>query len=104
MENTSNSENNTKIKNFIDLQVEKEKIRLEKEAGIYSSNIQHFSAPTEKLFTSDQRGNTTLLFGGLTWGHEHLVEGAFRGLGYKIKTLDNELSGIRWAQKLIASA
>jgi len=74
---------NPEIQNFIDLQMEKEKIRLEKEAGITSSNIQHFSAPTENLFTADQRGNTTLLFGGLTWGHEHLIEGAFKGLGYK---------------------
>ncbi len=74
---------NPKIQNFIDVQMEKERIRLEKEAGITSSNIQHFSAPTENLFTADQRGNTTLLFGGLTWGHEHLIEGAFRGLGYK---------------------
>ena len=74
---------NPEIQSFIDLQMEEEKIRLEQEAGITSSNIQHFSAPTENLFTADQRGNTTLLFGGLTWGHEHLIEGAFRGLGYK---------------------
>ena len=83
----NNSETNPKPSNFIDLQVEKEKIRLEKEAGVYSQKIQHFSAPAEKLFTADQRENTTLLFGGLTWGHEHLVEGAFRGLGYKITAI-----------------
>ena len=80
---TNGKDTNPEIQNFIDVQMEKEKIRLEKEAGITSSNIQHFSAPTENLFTADQRGNTTLLFGGLTWGHEHLIEGAFRGLGYK---------------------
>ena len=75
--------NNSEINEYIEIQIEKERIRLEKEAGITSSNIQHFSAPSENLFTADQRGNTTLLFGGLTWGHEHLIEGAFRGLGYK---------------------
>jgi len=75
--------NNPEINEYIEIQIEKERIRLEKEAGITSSNIQHFSAPSENLFTADQRGNTTLLFGGLTWGHEHLIEGAFRGLGYK---------------------
>ena len=75
--------NNSEINEYIEIQMEKERIRLEKEAGITSSNIQHFSAPSENLFTADQRGNTTLLFGGLTWGHEHLIEGAFRGLGYK---------------------
>ena len=83
----SNSEIKPKLSNFIDIQVEKERIRLEKEAGVYSQKIQHFSAPAEKLFTADQRGSTTLLFGGLTWGHEHLVEGAFRGLGYKITAI-----------------
>ena len=84
-DNSSNNgkDTNPEIQSFIDVQMEKERIRLEKEAGITSSNIQHFSAPTENLFTADQRGNTTLLFGGLTWGHEHLIEGAFRGLGYK---------------------
>ena len=71
------------INEYIEIQMEKERMRLEREAGITSSNIQHFSAPSENLFTADQRGNTTLLFGGLTWGHEHLIEGAFRGLGYK---------------------
>ena len=80
---TNGKDTNPEIQSFIDLQMEKERIRLEKEAGITSSNIQHFSAPTENLFTADQRGNTTLLFGGLTWGHEHLIEGAFKGLGYK---------------------
>ena len=75
--------NNSEINEYIEIQIEKERIRLEKEAGITSSNIQHFSAPSENLFTANQRGNTTLLFGGLTWGHEHLIEGAFRGLGYK---------------------
>ena len=83
----NNNTANPDVDKYIEIQMEKERIRLEKEAGITSSNIQHFSAPTENLFTADQRGNTTLLFGGLTWGHEHLIEGAFRGLGYKTKAI-----------------
>ena len=78
---------NPEINEYIEIQMEKERMRLEREAGITSSNIQHFSAPTENLFTADQRGSTTLLFGGLTWGHEHLIEGAFRGLGYKTSAI-----------------
>jgi len=74
-DNPENGKNtNPEINEYIEIQMEKERIRLEKEAGITSSNIQHFSAPTENLFTADQRGNTTLLFGGLTWGHEHLID------------------------------
>ena len=86
--NPENGKNtNPEINEYIEIQMEKERMRLEREAGITSSNIQHFSAPTENLFTADQRGSTTLLFGGLTWGHEHLIEGAFKGLGYKTSAI-----------------
>ncbi|MBK5291567.1 MAG: activator of (R)-2-hydroxyglutaryl-CoA dehydratase [Acidobacteriia bacterium] len=37
----------------------------------------------ERFFTKQERGHTTLLFGGLTWKHEKLVHGAFESLGYK---------------------
>ncbi|MBX5493820.1 MAG: activator of (R)-2-hydroxyglutaryl-CoA dehydratase [Bryobacteraceae bacterium] len=36
----------------------------------------------ERPFTKEQRGHTTLLFGGLTWKHEKLVHGALESLGY----------------------
>lgn len=43
----------------------------------------HFQKPYEHSFTAPQRAHTTLLFGGLTFRHEHLLKGVFESLGYK---------------------
>ncbi|NOS86132.1 MAG: activator of (R)-2-hydroxyglutaryl-CoA dehydratase [Ignavibacteria bacterium] len=58
-------------------------MRLEKEYGVEAKPIDHFKKPLETTFTKDQRANTTILFGGLTWKHEKLVKGVLQGLGYK---------------------
>lgn len=60
-----------------------ERMRLEKEYGVDSKRIDHFKRPLENTFTKDQRANTTILFGGLTWKHEKLIKGVLQGLGYK---------------------
>jgi predicted nucleotide-binding protein (sugar kinase/HSP70/actin superfamily) len=60
-----------------------ERMRLEKEYGVESKPIDHFKRPLENTFTKDQRANTTILFGGLTWKHEKLIRGVLEGLGYK---------------------
>ncbi|SVC86861.1 uncharacterized protein METZ01_LOCUS339715, partial [marine metagenome] len=60
-----------------------ERARLMAEAGLEEKKSNHFKKPQENPFTKDQRSHTTLLFGGLTWKHEHLLHGAFEGLGYK---------------------
>ncbi|MCI0449085.1 MAG: activator of (R)-2-hydroxyglutaryl-CoA dehydratase [Chlorobi bacterium] len=59
-----------------------ERIRLEKEYGVKSKPIDHFKRPFERMFTKDERANTTILFGGLTWKHEKLIKGVLQGLGY----------------------
>ncbi len=59
-----------------------ERIRLEKEYGLGAKKIDHFKRPLEKAFTKDQRAETTILFGGLTWKHEKLIRGVLLGLGY----------------------
>jgi predicted nucleotide-binding protein (sugar kinase/HSP70/actin superfamily) len=38
--------------------------------------------PPEHSFTASERGTVTILFGGLTWKHEKLIEGLLRGAGY----------------------
>ncbi len=60
-----------------------ERMRLEKEYGVEAKPIDHFKRPLENTFTKDQRANTTILFGGLTWKHEKLIRGVLEGLGYK---------------------
>jgi predicted nucleotide-binding protein (sugar kinase/HSP70/actin superfamily) len=59
-----------------------ERMKLEAEYGVNSSKIDHFKRPLERTFTKDQRADTTILFGGLTWKHEKLIRGVLIGLGY----------------------
>lgn len=64
-----------------------ERMRLEKEYGVESKPIDHFKRPFERMFTKDERANTTILFGGLTWKHEKLIRGVLEGLGYKAEEI-----------------
>jgi predicted nucleotide-binding protein (sugar kinase/HSP70/actin superfamily) len=64
-----------------------EKKRLQSEYGAEDKKINHFKKPFEKMFTKDQRANTTILFGGLTWKHEKLIKGALEGIGYKMESV-----------------
>jgi predicted nucleotide-binding protein (sugar kinase/HSP70/actin superfamily) len=64
-----------------------ERARLEQEAGLDPRQMQHFERPVERPFTRDQRPHTTVLYGGLTWKHEHLIQGALAGLGYLCEPL-----------------
>ncbi len=51
------------------------------------SHVQHYKRPAERPFTKDQRDSTTILFGGLTYNHDYLLEGALQGMGYNAKYL-----------------
>ncbi len=70
------------IEDVIQQRLAEERARLERESGVVKRDLHHFKKPVERPFTADQRGRTTLLFGGLTWKHEKLVHGALEGLGY----------------------
>src|SRR6516225_8682509 len=75
------------IEETIQARLAEERMRLEREAGIAKREVHHFKRPVEKPFTADQRPDTTLLFGGLTWKHEKLVHGALEGLGYRAEAV-----------------
>ncbi len=62
--------------------LEQERVRLEQEMGIEPRQVEQFERPVERPFTRDQRPHTTVLYGGLTWKHERLIEGGLAGLGY----------------------
>lgn len=79
--------NITPRETLIKQQIEQERERLAREMGIDLRPRQHFKKPVEKGFTKDQREHTKILFGGLTWRHEHLIHGALEGLGYKSEYL-----------------
>ncbi len=51
------------------------------------TQIGHFRRPAERGFTAAERATTTILFGGLTWKHERLIEAVFGGSGYKCQGL-----------------
>jgi len=58
--------------------------RISEEEGVsFRSLNMQFHKPVENDFTAEQRPHTTLLFGGLTFRHEHLLQGVFESLGYK---------------------
>lgn len=83
--NDNTHENFVRIESFIQRRLQEEKARLEKELGIEEKPAHHFHKPIERPFTRSQRPYTTVLYGGLTWKHEHLVHGALEGLGYKVE-------------------
>ncbi len=51
--------------------------------------VRHYTAYKPRPFTRDERKDVTVLFGGLTWKHERLIQGALQNLGYKAETLPN---------------
>lgn len=83
--NSNTQESFVRIESFIQRRLQEEKARLEKELGIEEKPVHHFHRPIERPFTKSQRPYTTVLYGGLTWKHEHLVHGALEGLGYKVE-------------------
>ncbi|RMH79445.1 MAG: hypothetical protein D6674_07885 [Acidobacteria bacterium] len=48
-----------------------------------------YRAYKPKPFTKEERPHTTLLFGGLTWKHERLLQGAMERMGYRSEPLPN---------------
>jgi len=51
--------------------------------------IQHYAAYRPRPFVPAERADTTILFGGLTWKHERLIQGAFENCGYRAEMLPN---------------
>ena len=58
-----------------------ERQRLARAAGLQAP--EQFHRPVERPFVAEERGRVTILFGGLTWKHEALIQAAFQGNGYK---------------------
>ncbi len=64
-----------------------ERVRLFQLAGL--STPSHFQRPVERAFTAEERSRVTILFGGLTWKHEKLIQAVFQGCGYRCEALPN---------------
>src|SRR5512146_495383 len=75
------------IDDLIRERLQRERERLEAEAGLEHRTVRHFHRPVERSFTKDQRATTTILFGGLTWKHEKLIHGVLENLGYRCEAV-----------------
>ena len=49
----------------------------------------HYAAYKPRPFKKEERDNVTVLYGGLTWKHERLIQGALHNLKYKAEPLPN---------------
>jgi len=63
-----------------------ERERLQARAGLRSDTT-HFHRPVERAFTAAERDRVTVLIGGLTWKHEHLIKSVFQSAGYKVEIM-----------------
>jgi predicted nucleotide-binding protein (sugar kinase/HSP70/actin superfamily) len=64
-----------------------ERERLERDLGIERREPKQHGRPEERRFTISQRPHTTILHGGFTVRHDHLIAAAMTGLGYKPEPL-----------------
>ncbi len=64
-----------------------ERARLASMMGLDSGPVRHFRRPVERAFGAEERGKVTILFGGLTWKHERVIQAVFKGCGYNCDIL-----------------
>ncbi|HET7873697.1 MAG TPA: hypothetical protein VFL42_14370, partial [Terriglobales bacterium] len=50
-------------------------------------SARHFRRPVERAFTAAERDKVTILFGGLTWKHEKVIQAVFEGSGYRCEIM-----------------
>src|ERR1700758_3121528 len=51
--------------------------------------VKHYTAYRPRPFTREERDKVTILYGGLTWKHERLIQGALHNLKYNGEPLPN---------------
>ena len=56
--------------------------------GLAEAPPVHWRDPAPQRFTREERAHTTLLCGGLTQAQDLLIQGALRGIGYRVQVLD----------------
>jgi predicted nucleotide-binding protein (sugar kinase/HSP70/actin superfamily) len=71
----------------IQQQLAAERERLAREFGLHSGSAQHFRRPAERPFVASERDKVTILFGGLTWKHEKVIQAVFEGSGYRCEIM-----------------
>ena len=53
------------------------------------ATVTHYTAYKPRPFTRQERGKVTILFGGLTWKHERLIQWVLHNMNYNAQPLPN---------------
>jgi predicted nucleotide-binding protein (sugar kinase/HSP70/actin superfamily) len=73
----------------LDVEAELKKFEAEQMAALgLEPGREHWRDENPTTFTAKQRAHTTLLISGLTMAHDLFLQGALRGIGYKVKAID----------------
>ena len=73
----------------LDLDAELAKFEEEQMAALgLEPGREHWRDDNPTKFTATQRAHTTILISGLTMAHDLFIQGALRGIGYKVKAID----------------
>ena len=73
----------------LDLEAELKSFELEQMAELgLEPGKEHWRDDNPTKFTASQREHTTILISGLTMAHDFFLQGALRGIGYKVKAID----------------
>ncbi len=54
-----------------------------------ATTVTHYTAYKPRPFTREERESVTILYGGLTWKHERIIQGALHNLNYNAEPLPN---------------
>jgi len=72
----------------IEEQLKQFELEERKRLGLPVENAKQWFDAVPREFTRDQREHTTILVSGLTMAHDLFIQGALRGIGYKVLALD----------------
>jgi predicted nucleotide-binding protein (sugar kinase/HSP70/actin superfamily) len=61
--------------------------RFEARTGVTADRPSHYRRSPERPFTADERDHVTVLFGGLPWKHDRLVQAALESCGHPAEAL-----------------
>jgi predicted nucleotide-binding protein (sugar kinase/HSP70/actin superfamily) len=73
----------------LDVDAELKQFELEQMAALgLEPGKEHWRDDNPTKFTATQRAHTTILISGLTMAHDFFLQGALRGIGYKVQAID----------------
>src|SRR4051812_2873106 len=78
---------NNKIELDVDAELKQFELEQMKQLGLEPGK-EHWRDDNPTRFMASQRAHTTILISGLTMAHDFFLQGALRGIGYKVQAID----------------